>query len=67
MELTNSVIAEFSSAPIDSTTSRGVKRPSSFITWLTASPSKPAQQNSPVETSQNETPAWPLLRYTAEM
>ena len=63
--VTNSYICSFSFAPGERMTSRGAKRPSSFIMWLTASPSKAAQQNSPVDTSQNATPPSREARYTA--
>ena len=46
--------------------SRGEKRPSSLTMWLTASLSKPAQQNSPVEMSQKATPPRPPSRQTAQ-
>ena len=63
----NSPIDRSSSAPRESTASRGAKRPSSLRMWLTASLSKAAQQNSPVDTSQKAAPPLVPFRATAQM
>ena len=55
------------SAPEESSASRGAKRPSSLRIWETASLSKAAQQNSPVEISQKAAAPRPLFRYTEQI
>ena len=63
--VTKSKISALSFAPGESSTSRGAKRPSSLTMCFSESPSKAAQQNSPVDTSQKATPPSRAARYTA--
>ena len=65
--VTKSQISRCSFAPGDKSASRGEKRPSSFTRWETASFSKAAQQNSPVDTSQKATPPRLPASSTAQM